>query len=269
MKSYLSIIFCFLLCATLNSVQGQQFDELKIPLSNPNSRGRLDVELHKGPITVKGVSRTDVLIRYKNMDKADTQIQEQSNGLKKLSGGTIDMEVTERENRVEVRSDSWVQGTILYIEVPKDFDLKLYTYNDGDILIENVNGEIEAESYNGKIDALHISGSMIANTYNGPIVATFDQLNPESPLAFSTYNGKVDISLPSSVKANLKLKSDQGDIYTGFDVAVQKETTKPMQEKGGEVYKVKIEEWIKGAINGGGPEIMIKNYHGDIYVRKG
>lgn len=33
-------------------------------------------------------------------------------------------------------------------------------------------------------------------------------------------------------------------------------------------YKVVIDEWVKGDVNGGGPEFTMKNYNGDIIVRK-
>ena len=41
------------------------------------------------------------------------------------------------------------------------------------------------------------------------------------------------------------------------------------QEKFGErVYKVIVDEWKRGDINGGGPELTIKNYNGDIFIRR-
>jgi DUF4097 and DUF4098 domain-containing protein YvlB len=87
-------------------------------------------------------------------------------------------------------------------------------------------------------------------------------------MSYSTYNGDIDISFPSTLKASLKMKTQQGDIYSGFDVDFK--TTGPVKEKDDNsgVYKVKIDEWKRGDINGGGPEIMLRNYNGNIYVRK-
>ena len=44
----------------------------------------------------------------------------------------------------------------------------------------------------------------------------------------------------------------------------------PKEEKNSEegVYKISIEEWVYGDINGGGPEITFKNFQGDIIIRK-
>jgi len=34
------------------------------------------------------------------------------------------------------------------------------------------------------------------------------------------------------------------------------------------VYKVVIDDWKRGEVNGGGAEITMKNYNGDILIRK-
>lgn len=36
-----------------------------------------------------------------------------------------------------------------------------------------------------------------------------------------------------------------------------------------EVYKVKVDNWVRGKMNGGGPEITIQSYNGNIFIRKG
>jgi hypothetical protein len=35
------------------------------------------------------------------------------------------------------------------------------------------------------------------------------------------------------------------------------------------LYKIKKDDWVSGKINGGGPEMMMKNMQGNIYVKKG
>ena len=70
------------------------------------------------------------------------------------------------------------------------------------------------------------------------------------------------------MKATLKMKTEQGDIYSNFEVDFK--STGPVQKsdtKSG-VYKVIVDEWKRGDVNGGGPEITMKNYNGDIYVRR-
>ena len=33
-------------------------------------------------------------------------------------------------------------------------------------------------------------------------------------------------------------------------------------------YKLKIDEWKRGDVNGGGTEVTLRNYNGDIYIGK-
>ena len=77
-----------------------------------------------------------------------------------------------------------------------------------------------------------------------------------------------DLTFPATFKASLKMKTEQGEVLSGFDMNLVK--TGPIQKKDSNsgVYKVKIDEWVKGDINGGGPEFTMKNYNGDIIIRK-
>ena len=87
-------------------------------------------------------------------------------------------------------------------------------------------------------------------------------------MAFSTLNGNVDVTFPASVKANVKLKSDRGDIFSDFDIDVDKGQPKTTRTSQNGMYHVKIEDWVYGKINSGGPEVMMKNMNGNIYIRK-
>jgi DUF4097 and DUF4098 domain-containing protein YvlB len=156
----------------------------------------------------------------------------------------------------------------LEIEVPTGFDLQVHTYNDGDLIITNIQGDLELTNYNGEITALNISGAVVATTYNGDIKVTFDAVKEGSPMSYSTYNGDIDLSFPASLKASLKMKTEQGEIYTGFDIKMT--TTGPVQQKTktGNGTRIIVDDWKRGDVNGGGPEFTMKNYNGDIFVRR-
>jgi DUF4097 and DUF4098 domain-containing protein YvlB len=84
-------------------------------------------------------------------------------------------------------------------------------------------------------------------------------------------NGKIDVAFPPSLKANLVMRTDNGEIFSDFDVQLQANASKPTVEdtrgKGGK-YKIKLDKAVYGTINGGGPEIQFKGFNGDIYIRK-
>jgi hypothetical protein len=269
-----------------SAVARAQSNQFTVPLSDPAKRGKLKAHLNVGSITVTGTARKDVLIKYlsdedreesddreggndnRNRNHNDNEQSDSRAGLRRIGGGGMDLEVTENNNKVTVQSGSWNHKVNLEIEVPSGMDLELHTYNDGDLMVSNVQGEVALANYNGEITALNISGSVVASTYNGEIKATFDKVAEGTPMSFSTFNGDIDLTFPAALKATLKMKTEQGEIYTGFDVNITSKGPVQMKDTQGGVYKVVIDDWKTGQVNGGGPEITMKNYHGDIVIRK-
>ena len=159
----------------------------------------------------------------------------------------------------------------LSIKIPNNASkIHLHTVNNGDIQVENLKSEMEIKNVNGKITMLNVSGSVVANTINGGIIANLNSVESNAPMAFSTLNGNVDITFPSTFKGNMKLKSDRGDIFTDFDMAIEKSSsTEPFKSSKPGMYKIEIDNWVNGKINGGGPEVLMKNMNGNILIRKG
>ncbi len=108
----------------------------------------------------------------------------------------------------------------------------------------------------------------MATTVNGEVKANFKSITAESPMAFTSLNGRVDVTFPASAKFNVKLKSDRGEIFSDFDVDVDKTQPKANRVNKDGMYKVTVDDWIQGKVNGGGSEVMMKNMHGNIYIRK-
>jgi len=264
MKKDLMIIAVCLLMSTLSFGQ----EELRIPLTNPGQSMKLEVDIRRGPISIKGTNRQDVLLRYESMNKEATKITDAGNGLKKISGGNPDIEVVERNNEVSVESSNWNSGLKVYLEVPNNCDMDIQGYNDGDISINDITGTLEVETYNGYVHAMNISGSLVASAYNGAIKATFNEVTPDAPFAFSTYNGDIDVQFPANFKADVKMKTERGDIYTGYDIVFDKDKPKIQKRDSETGYKAYIDGWTRGKVNGGGPEVLMKNHNGDIYLRK-
>lgn len=273
MKRFITISITILIVLSFEVASAQDSNEFSIPLSDPSARGRLKVDLNSGSVTVKGTSRKDVLVRYamKESPKQNAKPPREGDarsGLKKMDGGGLDIEVTEHQNFVKVESGSWTKPVSIEVEVPNGFDVFLHTYNNGFLMVSQIQGAVELENYNGKITALNISGTVMASTYNGDIKVSFDKTTPGTPMSFSTYNGDIDITLPADHKASLKARSERGSIYSDFDIQFRSSGPVQKQEKKGDVYKVVVDEWKLGDINGGGSELTLQNYNGDLIVRK-
>ena len=289
------VLITFGLILTSSSISmGQTSDQFTVPLTDPSKRGKLKAHLNLGSITVKGSARKDVSVKYtsaqdsdrdddddddndnnnKNKTKPGKKDDEVGNsgssrdGLRKIGGGGMDLEVTENNNQVKVESDSWHHKINLEIEIPSGMDLEIHTYNGGDLMVTNVQGELALSNYNGEITALNISGSVVASTYNGEIKVTFDKVTDGTPMSFSTYNGDIDLMFPATLKATLKMKTERGEIFTGFDVNITSNGPQQKKDTQSGVFKIVVDDWKRGDVNGGGPDITMKNYNGDILIRK-
>ena len=265
--TYINKIAFLLLGIMLSlNINAQNFEDITIDLSEPNKVGFLDVGIKRGTVKVTGTARKDVLIKYASLDEGrKSKKNKSSNGMKKIVAASMDLEISEDENHVKIDSDDWNKGLILEIEIPQEMNLKLDTYNNGDIEVDNVTGTLELTSYNGPIKATNISGSVIADTYNGKITVAFNEVTPDEPMAFTNYNDGLDLTFPSDIKATFKINNKMGDVYTGFDMEMVKQ--KP-QIKNGKKKRFVIGKWVVGKVNGGGPEITLENYNGDVYIRE-
>ncbi len=263
-----------LLMSTTLKAQNEVKEQLVVPLSDPGKSGRLEASLINGSIHVQPHNGKDVIIDAAMVQRPDQskhkgKDDELASGMKKISTrGGIEMTAEERNNNVKVSTQSFKNNMQLDIKVPQNFSLKLHTINNGDIVVENINGELEISNVNGPITLNNVSGSAVVNTINGNLKATFKSLNNDTPMAFSTLNGNIDVTFPANAKFNAKLKSDRGDIYSDFDVDVDKSQPKSNRSSENGMYKVSIDDWVQGKVNGGGREVMMKNMHGTIYIRK-
>lgn len=244
-------------------------EEVVIPLSQPGQSGTLEVSQIYGGVTVTGYDGQQVIIaaQQKRM-KSSVNMK---NGLRKIQNNSMALVAEERDNHVEVNSESHMYGNNqtmnLDIKVPKNFNLKLSGINNGYTIVNNVSGDFEISNVNNDITLNQVTGSAIVDTVNGEIKATYNQVSPDGRLVFTSFNGDVDLTLPRNIKADFKLKTFSGEIFTGFDVEF--DSSKPVVKKSNDKrsYKVNVEKWVSGQANGGGTEVTLKSHSGDLIVR--
>jgi hypothetical protein len=266
-----TMILVFILTATSIFGQSESSEQLTVPLSSPGKSYTLKVNLVQGSIKIVGYEGKDIVIDVTAPgSKAGREMEKDpSTGMKRISSsGSYEVIAKENDNTVTVNTSNPNKTFFLSLKVPQDVKLKASTVNNGTIEIENVKGELELNNVNGGIKVTGISGSVVSNTVNGDITTTFNLVDPKAPMAFSTLNGNINVTFPSDTKANLKLKSEMGEVFSDFDIDIDK--TRPKTNKTNEpgMYKIKMEDWIYGKINGGGSEILMKNMHGNIYIKK-
>lgn len=264
------VMMAFLFMATNTMAQTTDKEQVTVALSSPGKPYKLRVDLLTGSIKVTGHAADNIVIGVEVEEERESRHKEKNKeGLKRIGGsGGFELKATEKNNEVNVTNGSFFRKMDLELKVPQNGTLILKTVNEGDIVVTNIKGELEISNVNGEIKLSGISGSAVANTINGDVTATFNSVTEGKPMAFSSFNGDVNITLPASTKANLKMKTDQGEIYSDFEVAVEKTAAAPTKTNSGGVYKISKDSWVSGKINGGGAELMIKSWSGDLVIRK-
>lgn len=244
-------------------------EQIAIPLSKPGEPGLLKVHMMHGNLRVKGYEGKEVVLRMQ-MPEEQPSMNNQKNGLRKITNSNFNLEAREENNVVSVESmlaPQRGQGD-LEVLVPQRFSLKLQTVNGELVEVSNVRGELEVSNVNGGITLKEVEGSAMLNTVNGDIKVHFTKITPNVPMAFTNLNGTVEVSLPASASFSTKAKTEHGSVYTDFDIKLRpsKERVQTSTKQG--VYRVNIENWVQGDVNGGGPEFLFKSLNGDIMIKK-
>ena len=138
-------------------------------------------------------------------------------------------------------------------------------------MVENISGEIEVNNINGGVKLTNVSGSVIAHALNQNVVVKLNKVTPDKSMSFSSLNGDIDVTLPADIKAKAKLKTDNGEIYSDFDIKIDPGSRQARDRRwplDGGKYRVRIDKAMYGIINGGGPEFLFQTFNGNIYIRK-
>jgi hypothetical protein len=275
MKGMIRICNAALLCALLaSSAVAQQSvqpttDRITVPFSDPERPGTLKVNLLDGAVTIKGSNRRDVLFVANSQEARDVlrrrQQAEPPAGMRRLTqpGG---FGVEERDNEMSV-SSAFNREINLAVEVPTRTKLRVSIVNGG-VTVDSVDSEIEINTVDGAITMTNVGGSVVAHAVDGNITATVARVAPQAPMAFTSLNGDIDVTLPAAVKANLRLRSDQGDVFTDFDVQVIASASANQTQRNGRGVRIDVNRSIYGTVNGGGPDFELRTFDGNIYVRK-
>jgi hypothetical protein len=276
MNGMIRIFNAAVLCALLASAAAAQqaaqpaTDRMTVPFSDPERPGTLKVNLLDGTVTIKGSNRRDVLFVASSQQAREAlrrrQQPEPPPGMRRLTqrGG---FGVEERDNEMSV-SSGFNREINLEIEVPMRTKLRV-SIVDGGITVEGVDSEMEINAVDGAITLTNVGGSVVAHAVDGNIVATVARAAPQAPMAFTSLNGDIDVTLPAAVKANLRLRSDQGDVFTDFDVQVIAGASANRTQRNGRGVRIDVNRSIYGTVNGGGPDFELRTFEGNIYVRKG
>ncbi|HEV2855912.1 MAG TPA: DUF4097 family beta strand repeat-containing protein [Thermoanaerobaculia bacterium] len=264
----IAAIAAMLLYSRPSVSQEGKIERFNVPLTDPSKPVRLNVSLVTGAITVEAHGGNSVVIEAVSLEPPQGRKPASKDGLRRIPASGAGMEIEEENNTVTVGSSTPNIPINLRIQVPVQTSLRLSTVNGGDIRVTGVRGEHELSNTNGAVEARQVAGSVVTHTINGQVLVTFTSVSPDKAMAFSTLNGDIDVTFPGNTRANLRMESQNGDIYTDFDVAMRDRAVEDKGERSGGRYRVTVERAVSGSINGGGPEIRFKTFNGDVHLRR-
>lgn len=266
MKPSLALAGLLLAVCALACAQETAGGRIVVPARNTSHPRVVNATVYQSSITVKTYSGNDVIVETDRPEEARSRADGAPAGMKRIDLPR-GLDVEEEDNVITVRSQSG--GTAhLTITVPTDTSLNLKSYS-GNITVDGVHGEIDANSYNGQITLTNVSGTVVANAFSGALKITMDRVDPAKPMSFSTFNGSINVTLPADLKADIKLKTNHGEIFSDFDVKLT--GGHPITEKNDTPdgkFRLRTDRTVYGQINGGGPEVSLQSFNGRITLRK-
>ena len=169
--------------------------------------------------------------------------------------------VDPRTGRILIRQTPLAPGAFesvdALIRVPRHMNVKVHVSQGGDLSMTGIVGDVEISVLNGSVSLEHMAGSAVVDAGNGSITAVFDAVTPGTPMSFSTFNGTVNVTFPSAVKADVRASATGGVIRNDFDLS-------PLEPRlnGGAGRSHEL----MGRINGGGPDFYFHTLNGDVVL---
>ena len=268
-ETIMTALICTLLSAGLALAQGGETQSFVVPLSDPSQPVVLEASVMMGSISVSAYEGSEVQVEVSfEGDPDDDEEGEEREGLTRIPSHSAGVTIEEKNNKIEISTDWSNEEIYIKVKVPVRTSVHLDGLNGELVEIDGVTGQHELSHTNGGIKAVNVRGSVIADTTNGDVVVELLEIDPDTPMSFSSFNGDVEVTLPASTQADLRMKSGQGDIYTDFDVQLQPTQPRVTREQEGEGFRVRMEKEVLGKIGAGGPEFRFKTFNGDIILRK-
>lgn len=256
MKQLIAMLCLYFIAHT---VDGQTQISKTIPANNITSAS---LSFEYADVTIKTWDRAEIEItgtvlinQGKNDDEFDMEINEK-NGKVSIST-SVDAEalpksIWGKKNGKSMRINQGEVDDHNCITYGSQIENKL-------IIMIPSNLELESSSIYGTTTVEGFTNSIKINNTYGFINASAKAISKSNTIEFTSIYAAVDLSLPSTAKVDMELKTDFGQIYSDLDMEI--ETNRSMSKK-------MFGDKIKSTLNGGGKKIKLESNYSNIYVRE-
>jgi DUF4097 and DUF4098 domain-containing protein YvlB len=182
-----------------------------------------------------------------NTVSGDVEVEKIGGGLK---AGTVSGDVTVM-GAADGADAKTVSGDVTVTDVVGDAYLKTVS---GDVTAKMIKGSVNAETISGEVGLNGISGArnITGKSLSGDV--TFEgKLEKDGHYSFKSHSGDLHITIPADSAFDLSASTFSGDISTDFKVTVM-----------GKISKKEL----NGTVNGGGADLNLSAFSGDVNLKK-
>ena len=222
------------------------------------------LELNFAPDSIEGYDGKEIIfkswVEKEEQELVDGLVLVNSNGVADNTGMGLRTEKKERGDYLSVSELDMYGVKGVKMMVPQTVKLLLKynsTYQNEKITLLNLKSEIDVAVRFNPVVIKNISGPATINSMYGKIDAFFDA-EPTKPVSLISSYGDVNVSMPSTSKVELNIKTTWGKIY--IPQSVVGKLKKDADSKGSN-------EQLKGSLNGGGNLFVLSSVWGKIFLR--
>jgi DUF4097 and DUF4098 domain-containing protein YvlB len=120
----------------------------------------------------------------------------------------------------------------------------------GSISLGRIDGLVDINTSGGSINVDEVTGTIKAHTSGGSVNAKISQ-QPSGDSKLTTSGGSITVYLANDIAVDLTARTSGGRVHSDFDVNGEKR-----------------KKSIRGAINGGGPKLVLKTSGGSVRIKE-
>ena len=257
---------------------------------------------------IEGYSGNEVIFSVptkdeKKIDERAKGLREiNGSGLNDNTGIGLDVSTKGEETTVNSVSKLF-SNEIITIKVPQGIKISFRNssvMSPSEVIVKNMKSEIDISTSYNKIKLENNTGPMNVKSLYGSIDAIFSG-EVKGPVSIVSVYEYVDVTLPATTKANIEIATSYGKLYAadGLKIAVEPNINKANKtDKVSDIARVNVNvegmgvinsigsgartytngsrldvfgansETIKGKINGGGADIILKSNYKNVYLRE-
>lgn len=264
MKRILTIIAAFAIPVVMMG-QTKKFE------FTPKVKGKIEITNLLGEVSLQNASGNAIVIESDfNLEKPD-----RAEGLKLLGSAEdntdLGINVSEENGVISIQGATRQVRDYKYkVLIPSGMAVNLdygSPFAKDDVIVDSFTGSLEIKTLNANVKITKSSGPFTINTISGDLEISFDKINQSEPTSLASVNGIIDVTIPTSDKANIEISTINGNVYNNLDLkAVAKEKKEDRHAYG--MDAIRMQGGTSYTLNGGGQKVFLKSISGNIYLRK-